>query len=394
MNIEKEEFLKILEKYRAGLASAAEEEFLDAYYNWFDTEEDILQQLSAEEKDKLKNSIRAEMKIHTGQQNTIPRTKRWYPRFAAAAVLLLISSGLCLYAYRSLNSITNKNGVLTQVKSIVPGGNKATLTLADGSSILLQDKKNGVLAQQGNIAVRKTRDGELVYQTNETGGGTGALSPLELNTITTPRGGQYQLTLPDGSKVWLNSASSIRFPVAFNANERKVEITGEAYFEVKKLANGAGKVPFLVVSPQQVIEVLGTHFNVNAYEDEGETKTTLLEGSVRVTAGTQKDPKILKPGQRAVIRSSDHTISIQDADIETAVAWKNGYFKFDRQDLQSILRQVSRWYDVDIVYKGKVSEDEYVGKIKRSENVSGVLRVLELSKVNFRVEGRRISVNN
>lgn len=407
MNIEKREFLRILEKYRNGQASAEEEEFLHAYYNMFELKEDPLKSFGESEKNELKNSIRAELKARIDVEAAGKNKKnQFYIRWSvAAAVLLLVSAGVWFYRsdskYSDSNNLPGKNVKMWKRQDIAPGTNKAILTLADGSTIALDDAGNGMLAKQGGSAINKTKDGEIVYEA-----GLGQKNQeVAYNTVATPRGGQYQLTLPDGSKVWLNSASSIRFPTVFNGDERKVEITGEAYFEVAKKVKGeslklkvqgADRIPFIVKTAEQEVEVLGTHFNINAYEDEGETKTTLLEGSVRVRTvkGSILNSKLLEPGQQSVIRSADHAMSVRFADTEKAVAWKNGYFKFDRENLQSIMRQVSRWYDVDVEYHGTIPPDEYVGKIKRTAYVSGVLRILELSNVKCRIEGRKIIIGN
>ncbi|KAA8483082.1 FecR family protein [Arcticibacter tournemirensis] len=404
MNIDNKEFLRILEKYRNGQASAEEEDFLHAYYNMFDLKEDPLKSLGESEKNELKKSIRAELKarIDTGTEGTT-RKDRFYMRWsAAAAVLILVSSGIWFWVNQTEESAKSPvQSVTIHKQDIAPGTNKAILTLGDGSTIMLDDAVNGVLAKEGGAAINKTKDGEIVY---EAGAGQ-AKRVVTYNMVATPRGGQYQLTLPDGSKVWLNSASSIRFPTVFNGDERKVEITGEVYFEVAKKFKVEGsefkeqhseRVPFIVMTAEQEVEVLGTHFNINAYADEGETKTTLLEGSVRVTPGRNSvtASKLLVPGQESIVRSGDHATSVRQADIEKAVAWKNGYFKFDREDIQSLMRQVSRWYDVDVEYRGEIPSDEFVGKIKRTAYVSGVLRILELSNVKCRVEGRKIIIGN
>ncbi len=396
MNMEKKEFLRILEKYQKGQASAEEEKFLHAYYNLFDSGEHILHGFNSSAKEDLKNSIRSEIRsrIETGE----PTSRiRWnYFRITAAAAAVLILGSFIYYFYSGL-TLTGKQEPKVAVHKqhdIAPGSNKAVLTLANGSTIVLDNAKNGVLAKQGSAEIHKTADGKVIIEALRSGyNEQQSIASTQLNTISTPRGGQYQLTLPDGSEVWLNSASSIRFPTAFKGNERKVEITGEAYFEITKNKSK----PFLVVSARQTVEVLGTHFNVNAYEDEDGTKTTLLEGSVRVSpgAGGSKDQSrsvTIKPGEQA--RLKGQALLVVNADPEGAVAWKNGYFKFDRENVQSVMRQISRWYDVDVEYRGKIPEDELVGKIKRTVSVSGVLRILELGNVNCWVEGRKIIVKN
>jgi ferric-dicitrate binding protein FerR (iron transport regulator) len=275
---------------------------------------------------------------------------------------------------------------------IIPGSNKALLTLADGKQIVLEDTKSGLLAQQENTIVNKENDSVLVYSSQ----GPKMVKP-QFNTISIPRGGQYQVVLPDGTKVWLNASSSLRFPTAFNGIERHVELSGEAYFEVKKDKD----MPFIVtvINKHQYhgigknnmrIEVLGTHFNVMAYEDESNAITTLLEGSVKV--GNNLTNVLLKPGQQALFNKTDK-INISVADTEGAVAWKNGYFKFSNENIRSIMNKISRWYDVDIEYKGKLPEKTLWGTISRFEDVSEVLKTLELTgSIHFKLEGRRLIV--
>ncbi|RZJ76387.1 MAG: FecR family protein, partial [Flavobacterium sp.] len=272
--------------------------------------------------------------------------------------------------------------------TIVPGSNNAVLTLANGNQISLNDKENGILASQSGVIITKNKDGQLQYQIK-------ADAPAGINTISTPRGGQYQLILVDGTKVWLNAASSITFPTQFNGSERKVEIIGEAYFEVAKNA----KKPFKVKSKNQIIEVLGTHFNVNTYDDEAADKTTLLEGSVSVNKIANgkvqtNTSKILKPGQQSTVSANQSQILVATADEDEAIAWKNGYFKFNKADIQSIMRQVSRWYNVDVEFKGEMNKDLFVGKINRSEHVEEVLNILERSKINVAIKGRTIIISN
>ena len=405
MNIDRQDFLRILKKYQAGEATEEEKRFLHAYYDLFDAKEDVMQKFSQAEKDNLKDSIKEGLM----QQLAVTPQKekqqgRFVFRWAVAASVLIVSSFTAWLFLKSPSGEgkTASSQTVSSVKrsDIAPGGNKATLTLADGSIISLDEAAKGVLANQNGVAVAKAKEGEVVYQPRPAGDRE---TEIAYNTITIPRGGQYQLVLPDGSKVWLNSASSIRFPTVFPKGERRVQLKGEAYFEVAKrnrISKGdkSNRLPFVVETPDQEVEVLGTHFNVNAYEDEGETRTTLLEGSVRVRlAGSTESPvssRLLTPGQQSVLRASARSIQVSEADLEKAVAWKNGYFKFDRENLPSIMRQVSRWYDVDIEYRGEVPQDEFVGKIKRTSYVSDVLRVLKLSNVDCRLEGRKIIVNN
>jgi transmembrane sensor len=303
-----------------------------------------------------------------------------YKLLAAVIILLIAFQGLYTYL-KPVNKVSNRVATTRPFKTIItPGSNKAILTLQDGSKIVLNDAKDGTLAQQGNAKIVKLATGQLVY--DKTGA---ALARVLYNTMTTPRGGQYKLTLPDGTEVWLNAASSITYPTAFVGNERNVSITGEAYFEVAKDKNK----PFRVKSGSQMIEVLGTHFNVMAYGDEDAIKTTLFEGSVKITENNEI--QILKPGEQAVV-DKNGGLKIGVADVDDALAWKNGYFKFSRVNIKYIMRQLARWYDVDIVYEGSTPHDEFVGKIGRGENIEDVLHILELERVHFKIEDKKIIV--
>ncbi|MCC8424576.1 FecR family protein [Mucilaginibacter sp. UR6-11] len=317
------------------------------------------------------------------QEHAVPvvNMRRYY--WAGVAASLLIASIIGLYVYKNKQAGYYTAKVKPYHYDALPGGNKARLTLADGEVIALDNAKNGWAAKQKNGTVTKAKDGELTYES-----GTGRPTEIpEFNTITTPRGGQYMVILPDGSKVWLNAASSLKFPVAFTGAERKVELTGEAYFEIFKNK----QKPFKLTVNGAVVEVLGTHFNVMAYNDESALRTTLLEGSVKISKNDRNG--LLKPGQQAEI-DKQNVIRITEADTEQAMAWKKGYFKFNRDNIQTIMRQLSRWYDIDVVYEGKIPDDEFVGKIRRSVNVSEVLRVLELNNIHFKITDKKIIVTN
>ncbi|MEO9022859.1 MAG: FecR domain-containing protein [Ginsengibacter sp.] len=306
---------------------------------------------------------------------------------AASALIILASGILYFYVNKNQSHLDSGNVVKNAVlkNDIAPGGNKAILTLANGSTIVLDSAQNGTLTQQGSAKVVKLDDGKLVYREDE----NSSAVAIQYNTITTPRGGQYQLILADGSKVWLNAASSIRFPTAFTGKEREVQITGEAYFEVAHNAD----MPFHVKVNNMDVAVLGTHFNINAYNDEGVMKTTLLEGSVKVSEGNEN--VLIKPGEQAQIKkSSDKIIVKKDVDMEEVVAWKNGKFIFQDADIRSIMRQLERWYNITTVsYEGNVTNEEFVGVISRDVNVSQILSMLQSTgTVKFEVEGRKIIV--
>jgi transmembrane sensor len=317
--------------------------------------------------------------------------RRWI-RVAAAAVLLIGAGAVYKFAddkerEQQIVRINAEN----EKHDVAPGGNKAVLTLANGSVIILDSATNGTLTQQGNSKVIKLSNGQLVYNLV-------SKKPNEIlyNTISTPRGGQYQLTLADGSKVWLNAASSLRFPATFTGNERNVELTGEAYFEVAKNAS----MPFKVnVAGKAEVEVFGTHFNINNYVDETTINTTLLEGKVKVTPLSNsklriQNSRMLAPGQQAILNNNGQISLNKKVNVEEVMAWKNGIFNFNNADLQTVLRQLSRWYDVDVVYEGAIPQREFEGKMERNLNLSQVLKILEKNNVHFKIEKKKLIVMN
>jgi transmembrane sensor len=308
-------------------------------------------------------------------------------RWSVAAILLLLAGGgVLLFLHgrqaRPIVTVAAKPAVPIQ-----PGANKAVLTLANGQQIILNNAQNGTIGQQGNIRVVKLDSGQLAYATPtaESPADRLAKGPL-YNTITTPRGGQYQVTLVDGTKVWLNAESSLRFPTAFTGKDREVELTGEAYFEVKADKDK----PFLVQAGQTETRVLGTNFNIMAYSDEGAVKTTLLEGAVSMGLGTHS--ALLQPGQQGQYDDGKNIIATRAVNTRAVVAWKDGYYFFDRTPVKSVMRQIARWYDVTIVYKGAAPEDEIVGKLPRTADVREVLHIMELIGIHFKIEGKTIIV--
>ena len=331
------------------------------------------------------------VQIQTGQvednkSEGILRIHWW--KYAVAAVLFLSLS----YWFFERNLI-GKTISEVAISEINPGGNKATLTLSDGRKINLDEAKTGVLAKQNGIKIFKTSDGQLVYEADN------AMVKNDVsgyNSIATPKAGQYQVNLPDGTKVWLNAMSSIRFPAIFSGDERRVEMTGEAYFEVAKsrLSNHQ-MAHFLVVSKGQVIQVTGTHFNVNAYQDEPAVTTTLLEGSVNIsqTKGSKRAKVRLKPGEQSVVGEAEK-ISIRKIDPEEAVAWKDGYFRYNKTDITEIMRQMSRWYDIEVRYEDKtLPVDRFTGFVSRGVTLSNALKMLEEGGgVKFRIEGKNVFV--
>jgi transmembrane sensor len=390
--LEKENFHKLLDKYIAGEASLEEEQRLLNFYGSFKSSSEIesipgMKNLKDKIFDKISDKI-------TPEEDYSRSFNLYYLKsFSIAAMILLtITTGIYFYSNRTIQ--VEEQFVEINVKNdILPGNNKAILTLANGSKISLDDAANGLLASEGNIAITKTENGEIVYEKNNLEKNNDILNHAAINTIQTPKGGKFQVRLPDGSKVWLNSASTLSYPTAFTGSERKVKLKGEAYFEIASNK----KIPFRVESDGQIVEVLGTHFNINSYDDEDFTKTTLLEGSVKVILHSKSDvlgkTRMLKPGEQSLTNSSQSGIRIENADTEKAVAWKNGYFKFKNTPIQQIMREVERWYDVELVYEGTMPTDEFTGFISNEVNISGVLKILEQSGgVKFSVKGKKIKV--
>lgn len=312
----------------------------------------------------------------------------WTKVAAAAAILIFMSAGAWFYLNRGHIPPQTDQIALKQLKDdVLPGGNKAILILGNGKKIVLNDMKDGVVAHQNGITAIKTKDGQLVNKVEDSSKLIDNL-PISYNTVSTLRGGQYQVILPDGTKVWLNAASSLKYPTAFTGNERNVELTGEAYFEVAKNA----AMPFRVRSAGETVQVLGTHFNINAYEDERVIKTTLLEGSIQITY--QQAKVLIKPGEQArIVAGSTNKIMVdENADTEEAVAWKEGYFQFNHADIQTVMRQISRWYNVTVRYEGTVSSKDFGGAIERNLKLSQVLKILEKSQVHFTISGKEVVV--
>lgn len=288
---------------------------------------------------------------------------------AAAAAVVLLSAG---YFWNQQHT-----PVVVQTAELVndvrPGTHKAILTLGDGSTVKLDSAGNKVIGQ----GIRQS-GGQLEYEEQHA---------VSFNTLTTPKGGQFQITLGDGTKIWLNAASSLRYPTAFQGGQRKVEVTGEAYFEVAKRAT----MPFVVqINPQTSVEVLGTSFNINAYTNEADIKTTLIEGAVRLHVNEQS--RTLTPGQQAQVNSRGEIRLIDKADTEEALAWKNELFYFRNADVQTVMRQLERWYDVEISYTGNIPARRFQGEIQRNLNLSDVLEGLKNTEINFSIEGRKIIV--
>ncbi|WEK34927.1 MAG: FecR domain-containing protein [Candidatus Pseudobacter hemicellulosilyticus] len=300
-------------------------------------------------------------------------------RPARAAAILVLLAGIAAWLFWKPGS--GKAGAPVTQQEILPGRNGAVLTLADGRSIVLDSAGNGLIASQAGSKV-VLQDNQLLYQSNA----DSTQAAPEMNTLTTPRGRQFHITLPDGSRVWLNSVSSIRYPTRFRETNRTVEISGEAYLEIKDNPSQ----PFRVIVNNSTIEVLGTRFNVHAYQDEDYLTTTLLGGKVRVSS--RKGAVILQPGQQALLHQQELTPQVRTADTEKVMAWKDGFFEFDQLDIPQMLREISRWYDVEIRIRQPLPKVQLGGRISRQLPLSEVLQSLESFGIHFQLEGRTLIV--
>jgi ferric-dicitrate binding protein FerR (iron transport regulator) len=378
-----EEFIKLYERCTLGTCTPEEQKLFEEYRDSFDLSDTPW---ISEYGDKAEIGKRLKIDLHNRISEN--QTKPLWPvrRWAAAAIIIFALGGL-IAGIKYLGG-NNKPYELASDKNIIkPGGNKAMLTLADGTQIILDGPQKGHLFTLNNISADNNADSSVVYQKRISN--TGNASQV-YNTLSTPRGGKYQLILADGTKVWLNAGSTIKFPVDFIGNDRTVELSGEAYFEVAH----DSRRPFKVAGAGQVVQVLGTHFDVNAYPDESIVKTTLLEGSVKVS-GKSLSPNapsiIIKPNEQAIFKNDQLSKTTVDAD--EFVAWKNGVIIFKNADIHDVMRKISRWYNVEVVYQGEMGNDTYNGEIPRNAAFSEVLRILKLDDINVKLSGRKLIVS-
>ncbi|HVU53874.1 MAG TPA: FecR domain-containing protein [Puia sp.] len=388
---------ELIEKYLAGAADTEEIRRLQSWYNSFDDSQAEIEASPGDNAGQLKDRIRHRLQqtITQEQNSLLPSGRssriRW---MAAAAAALIPLIGITWYllsphpVVRPASTAPASQPVATDIR---PGGDKAVLTLANGQTIVLDSAADGVIGQQGNMKIEKSQGGEVAYSTDTRT--QDAQDARTFNVVTTPPGGQYRVTLSDGTRVWLNAASSIRFPVAFTGRDRYVEITGEVYFEVAKDPSAT----FRVRAAGAEMKVLGTSFNVNAYKDEPAVRTTLLEGKVAVStypASDDKPQQYLQPGEQSVLSRTGDIHIVEHADIEEVMAWRYGRFQFKSSDLQSVMRQIARWYDAEVVYTDQVSL-HFTGQITRNTNVSKVLEQLTLTgEVHTRIEGKKIFISH
>lgn len=376
---------RMIKRYVAGTATAEEILFIEAYYKHLDKEANILDQLKEEELEILGEvgfqRVLANINQPTKNRKSIP----FYKYIAAAVVFIAFISG---FLYFSKDKVITQNTLLVKKQKIdvLPGVDKAILTLSDGSKIVLDDAKNEKIVEKAGLVISKTTDGQLLYKVSST---LPKSATIAYNTIATSKGNQYQVLLPDGTKVWLNAASSLKYPEVFTGNERKVILSGEAYFEVAKNKD----MPFRVQSRNQDVQVLGTHFNINSYSDDQSIKTTLLEGAIKVSNANFS--KILKPGEQSLVENNSlgNINVIKNIDVDGEIAWKKGLFSFNNVALKTILIQLERWYDIKIDYQS-IPDKRYNGMVPRKSNLSEVLNMLELTgNISFKIEeGRRLKV--
>lgn len=328
--------------------------------------------------------------VREGNRRRFPFTYKRYIKYAAAVVLAAVAGWGLLRFDKAGDQPAGSASI-----ELLPGGNRAILTLDGGQEIDLDKAHTGEIARQDQTVILKSEEGYIAYDMSS----AKAVSSgnAKFNTISTPKGGQYRLRLPDGSRVWLNAQSSLRFPTWFEGKERRVELTGEAYFEVTH--TGADKVPFKVVLGKQTVEVLGTEFNVSGYSDEGDITTTLLTGKVKIDYGTDEAKATglknvtLSPGQKASVRKLTEEIEVSEADIEESIAWKNGQFRFENAELSTIMRQIARWYDVEVEYRGDVEHIRFRAGTSRNVPASKIFQILEVSGINIKTEGKKIIIS-
>ncbi len=377
----KKEAKELLDKYADGSCTPQEKVLVERWYQLESGRSKLPNFDMLPVKSEIWESIR-ETNSFTGSKN---KTRRIVLRLmAAASIVIIMGAGLYFFQHqKTALQLTKKQTVAVHNHDINPGGDKAILTLADGSQIVLDETDNGLIATQSGIQISKLADGTITYKVAGVKAAEG--QSVTYNTIETPKGGKYHIILPDGSLVWLNAASYLRFPTAFTGSERNVELSGEAYFEVAKNK----KQPFKIRANDMNISVTGTRFNVMAYKDEDYGSTTLVEGSVDVSNASQKMSLI--PGQQA-INSPGISLVKKEVDVSESIAWKNGLFYFNNSNIQSVMREISRWYDISVEYKGEIPQNRFGGYISRDSKLSQVIKMLELSGVKFSIEDRKLIV--
>ncbi|MCW3094089.1 MAG: hypothetical protein JWP81_5158 [Ferruginibacter sp.] len=398
--IDKQQFLTLIDKYLKGEASLEEEQLLNNFINSFH-QDAIWDDITEEQKSVIESRMLARLQsvISSDKQALVVPVSRvsffknkWI-KYAAAVIIMFVTGTLFWKQYGKKPQPVIATIIQKSSDDIEPGKDGAILTLADGSQIILDSLGNRIITAQNGVRVI-LKSGQLAYQPTGKPG-----TEITYNTMSTPRGRQFQLLLPDGTKVWLNAASSLRYPTLFIGNERIVEITGEAYFEVAKNST----MPFRIkMNGETQIKVLGTHFNINSYDDEKSINTTLMEGMVEIVNGTSK--AVLRPGQQAqIISKSPSSLTsdtkaknihiVNNIDLNKVMSWKNGIFDFQNAGLEQVMRQLARWYDLEVIYENGIPEMKFYGKMGRNVSLSKLLVFLRESDLHFRMEeGRKLIV--
>ena len=362
---------QLLHKYLSGTCTPDERLQVEQWYRQLDLQGKLP---AMEEMESDLANVRERL-----PRKRVQRLAPWYRYAAAAAIVAVMAIGAYVYVFQSERPDTGTGSVATSLPDdLAPGGNRAILQLADGTEIVLDEQPDGTVAQDGQHAIYKHADGELVYQPEASG--IAERDAPAFNRLQTPRGGQYHLVLPDGTQVWLNAASTLTYAISGATQERLVQLDGEAYFEVARDPDR----PFRVASRGQVVEVLGTHFNVNSYPDEPLVRTTLVEGEVKVNGTTNERPVVLAPGEQAQWAEGNQ-LTVRKVDVAQAVAWKNGKFNFNDSDVATVMRELSRWYDVDVVFEGEKPDMTLSGEVYRNTNASNVLDILAFYDLDCRI---------
>ena len=340
--------------------------------------------------DAILGTEREEHILLPQQPASRPSRRIWAYTAAAAAFIgvVVLAGGFLFRDSRTSTSSIASTTTTPSRQDVAPGGNKAILTLANGKQVVLDNIENGQVSTEGTSQVVKLDSGRLAY----TSAAGDADAPVVYNTLVTPKAGQFEITLPDGTRVWLNNASRLYYPTVFRKGERLVELSGEAYFQVAKDVEKPFVVKVLSRNPGEAdvkVQVLGTEFNISAYQDEKAVKATLINGSVRVTNDAQH--VLLQPGEQAAA-ADNGGLKVAEVNTRSVIAWRRGFFNFDNSDLPTVMRQLARWYDIDISYEGSVPAKSFDGNISRNSNLSEILKVLERNQVHFRLEGKKLVV--
>jgi len=373
-NIPDDQAEDLAEKWLAGNITPEEQAIFD---KWYDAQPEQIPTVEASSREEFRElmlrQIKSERSNKKNKRSSLVIKRSWLA--ATIAACILIAFGLFRYLGRQNEKMDSSIRIAQMVQ---PGGNKALLTLSNGHTISLDEAQKGLLFSEGSVTVSKSESDLLIYKPN----GQITEAARSYNTLSTPRGGKFSIVLPDGTKVWLNASSSIRYPTVFTGGERKVTLTGEAYFEVVHNE----RMPFSVQIGKVTVADLGTHFVINGYENEPQLKVSLLEGAVKVIAGKTLNSKVLQPGQQAQLDQNGLIKVVNNADIQGEIAWKNGLFNFSGSDLKSIMRQLERWYNIQVEYPPNLPEYHFGGQTYMNVSLSEVLKVLELNGIHFKIE--------